>query len=173
MMEAVDLASAEELAVGNKMVRHWGYDEIEIGQKASYVRRLEERDLVLFAAVSGDRNPLHLDANYAATTPFNQRIAHGMWTAGLISAALAMELPGPGGIYLGQTLEFRAPVFVGDTITVRLEVLSKRDKNRILSLSCDASNQDDRTVVRGEARVIAPEHGGELPCPQLPDISTG
>ena len=159
--------------MGNKLLRHFGYDEIEIGQKASYTRRLEARDLVLFAAVSGDRNPLHLDADYAATTPFNQCIAHGMWTAGLISAALAMELPGPGGIYLGQTLEFRAPVFVGDTITVQLEVLEKRDKNRILRLSCKAENQDHRTVVLGEARVIAPEHSGELPCPQLPDISTG
>ena len=155
----------------NNIVRHFSYDELSIGQQASYTRRLEERDLLLFAAVSGDRNPLHLDAQYASTTPFGQRIAHGMWTAGVISAALAMELPGPGSIYLKQTLEFKAPVCVGDTITVQLEVIEKRDKNRIVRLSCQASNQDARTVVRGEATAIAPERGGELPCPPLPDLN--
>ena len=102
------------------------YDEISIGQTARYSKLVEERDVKLFAAVSGDVNPVHLDADFAAGTPFGEPIAHGMLTGAIISAALAMELPGPGTVYLSQSLKFRLPVKPGDTITVALEVTGKQ-----------------------------------------------
>ncbi len=106
------------------------YDEIAIGQTARYSKLIEERDIQLFAAVSGDVNPVHLDAEFAAGTPFGERIAHGMLTGAIISAALAMELPGPGTVYLSQSLKFRLPVKFGDTITVALEVTDKQDRRQ-------------------------------------------
>jgi acyl dehydratase len=106
------------------------YEEITLGQKASYSRLVDEAAVKLFAAASGDVNPVHLDAEFAAGTIFKQRIAHGMFTGGLISAAIAMELPGPGSIYVKQDLSFTAPVFLGDTITVNLEVVEKLDKRK-------------------------------------------
>jgi 3-hydroxybutyryl-CoA dehydratase len=147
------------------------FDELTIGQTASYTKTLTEDDITLFAAVSGDVNPVHLDADFAANTQFKQRIAHGMWTGAIISAALALELPGPGTIYLGQSLSFRAPVFIGDTITVKLEVTDKRDDKKFVTLACVAVNQDGRTVVKGSAEVIAPTEKVSIPKPELPPIS--
>ncbi|HEY6609731.1 MAG TPA: MaoC family dehydratase, partial [Pseudomonas sp.] len=92
------------------LVENTPYDELQVGQKATYQRTVEERDIQLFAEVSGDRNPVHLDAEYTATTQFKERIAHGMLTGALISAAIACTLPGPGTIYLGQNLRFTRPV---------------------------------------------------------------
>merc|ERR1712000_181996 len=115
-----------------------------------------EQDLILFAAVSGDHNPLHLDAAYAATTQFKGQIAHGMFTGALVSAALAMELPGPGTIYLGQNLSFRKPVMLGDQLIVRLEVTSKHDSKPVVTLACTVTNQDGKKVATGEATVMAP-----------------
>lgn len=149
------------------------FDEISIGQTASYAKTLSERDIALFAEVSGDVNPVHLDADFAATTLFGERIGHGMWTGALISAALAIELPGPGTIYLGQNLSFRAPVKIGDTITVTLEVTDKRDDKKWVTLSCKAKNQHGKTVASGEAQVIAPTEKVRLDAPQLPAISVG
>ena len=104
-------------------VTNFTYDALEVGQKASFSTLVEERHVQLFAAVSGDRNPVHLDAEYAAGTMFKERIAHGMFTGALISAAIACEMPGPGSIYLGQQLRFTRPVKLGDTLTVELEIL--------------------------------------------------
>ena len=101
------------------------YSALEVGQKASYEKTVDERDIQLFAAMSGDRNPVHLDADYAAGTLFKERIAHGMFSGALISAAVACTLPGPGTIYLGQTMKFTRPVKLGDTLVVRLEILEK------------------------------------------------
>ena len=112
-------------------VQNIPYAELEVGQKAEYTSSIAERDLQLFAAVSGDRNPVHLDAAYAATTQFKERIAHGMLSGALISAAIATVLPGPGTIYLGQTLRFTRPVKLGDNLKVELEVLEKLPKNRV------------------------------------------
>lgn len=106
-------------------VQNIPYAELEVGQKAEYTSSIAERDLQLFAAVSGDRNPVHLDAAYAATTQFKERIAHGMLSGALISAAIATVLPGPGTIYLGQTLRFTRPVKLGDDLKVELEVLEE------------------------------------------------
>ena len=115
-------------------------------------------------------NPVHLDADFAANTPFKERIAHGMLTGAFISAALAMELPGPGTIYLGQTLRFRLPVKIGDTITVNLEVTEKRDDKKFVTLDCKAVNQKGKTVASGSAEVMAPGEKVAIERPDLPRV---
>ena len=115
------------------------YEEITIGQTASYSKTVSEQDIQLFAIISGDANPVHLDEAYAAQTQFQERIAHGMLTGALVSAAIATELPGPGSVYLGQSLRFRAPVKINDRITVKLEVTEKNDRRRFLTLDCFSS----------------------------------
>lgn len=132
------------------------FDEISLGQTACSTRIVSEEDIRLFAAASGDFNPLHLDPVYAAGTVFGERIAHGMFTGGLISAALAMQLPGPGTVYLGQELTFLLPVKIGDTLTVELEVTDKKARRRLLELDCRVTNQHGNKVVTGTARVMAP-----------------
>ena len=132
------------------------FDEIAIGDTATYTRLITNQEVEAFAAISGDHNPLHLDPDYAATTPFGECIANGMLTGALISAAIAMQLPGPGSVYLNQSLQFRAPVFLGDTLTVTLEVTEKHGKRPWVTLSCTVENQDGKTVAKGEAQVAAP-----------------
>ena len=134
-------------------LENFTYEEITIGQTASYSKQISEQDVQLFAAVSGDVNPVHLDEAFAAATQFKGRIAHGMLTGALVSAALAMELPGPGTIYLGQELSFKAPVFFGDTITAECEVIEKQDDRRIIKLATTVRNQDDKVVITGTATV--------------------
>ena len=114
--------------------------------KSEHVRR--------FAAASGDHNPLHLDEEFAKGTRFGKRIAHGMLSASLISAVLANDLPGQGSIYLGQSLQFVAPVFPGDTVTARVTVTSIREDKPIIKLETVCTNQRDEVVVRGEATVL-------------------
>lgn len=147
---------------------NYTYDEITIGQTATYSKRIEEQDIQLFAAVSGDVNPVHLDAEFAAATPFKERIAHGMLTGAVISAALALHLPGPGTIYLGQTLRFRLPVKIGDEITVKLEVTDKRDDKHFVTLECTATNQHGKKVATGTAEVMAPSEKIIIDRPALP-----
>ena len=132
------------------------FDEINVGDTASYARLVTHREVQLFAAVSGDHNPVHLDPSYAEGTQFGECIAHGMLTGAFISAAIAMELPGPGTIYLGQTLKFRAPVTLGDTLTVALEVTEKHPSKPWVTIDCRVLNQNDKTVALGEAQVMAP-----------------
>ena len=146
------------------------YEEITVGQTASYSRLVEERDIALFAAVSGDVNPVHLDADFAAGTVFGERIAHGMLTGAFISAALAMELPGPGTVYLGQSLRFRLPVKIGDTVTVTLEVTDKQDRRNIVTLDCRAHNQAGKLVATGTAEVMAPAQKISIERPQPPRV---
>lgn len=146
------------------------YDTLEVGQKASLEKSVEERDVQLFAAVSGDCNPVHLDAEFAATTLFKERIAHGMFSGALISAAIACELPGPGTIYLGQTLRFSRPVKLGDRLTVELEILEKLPKNRV-RLATRVFNQNGEQVVDGEAEVLAPRKQETLEMPALPQVT--
>ena len=146
------------------------YDEITIGQTATYSKLVQERDIQLFAAASGDVNPVHLDADFAAGTMFKGRIAHGMLTGAIISAALAMELPGPGTIYLSQSLRFRLPVKIGDTITIKLEVTNKQDKRQLVTLDCKAYNQDDKLVASGNAEVMAPSEKLLIERPALPGV---
>ena len=146
------------------------YDALQIGQQASFEKTVEERDIALFAAVSGDNNPVHLDADFAATTLFKERIAHGMFSGALISAAIACRLPGPGTIYLGQQLKFTRPVKLGDTLTVKLEVLEKLPKNRV-RIATQVFNQDGKQVVDGEAEVLAPAAEQTVTMPPLPQAS--
>jgi len=146
------------------------YDELQEGDSATYVKTLTEDELVMFAAVSGDVNPVHLDSEFAAGSMFQERIAHGMWSGSLISAALATVMPGPGTIYLEQSLAFKRPVKLDDTLTVSLTVLAKERKNRV-TLACDVRNQNGEQVVTGEAKVIAPTQKMSLSKPQLPKIT--
>jgi acyl dehydratase len=151
-------------------ISNYTYDEITIGQTATYSKLIETRDIQLFAAVSGDVNPVHLDPAFAATTQFKECIAHGMLSGAIISAAIAMELPGPGTIYLGQTLRFSLPVKPGDTITVHLEVTGKTDKRCMVTLDCKVFNQQDKLVLSGIAEVMAPREKLVLQRPALPRV---
>lgn len=148
------------------------YSALEVGQKANYEKTVDERDIQLFAAMSGDRNPVHLDADYAAGTLFKERIAHGMFSGALISAAVACTLPGPGTIYLGQTMKFTRPVKLGDTLVVRLEILEKLPKNRV-RVATQVYNQNEEIVVDGEAEVLAPRKQETVELKELPPISFG
>lgn len=147
---------------------NYTYDEITIGQSAAYSKAVSEADIQMFAAVSGDVNPLHLDPDFAAGSRFGERIAHGMLTASFISAALAMKLPGPGCIFMEQSLKFRLPVRIGDVITVRLEVVDKQDRRQTLTLDCKAFNQEEKLVLTGRSVVMAPPEKLELAEPQTP-----
>ncbi|SUD83692.1 enoyl-CoA hydratase, R-specific [Stutzerimonas stutzeri] len=148
------------------------YSALEVGQKASFEKTIGERDIQLFAAMSGDRNPVHLDAEFARGTLFKERIAHGMLSGALISAAVACTLPGPGTIYLGQTMRFARPVKIGDTITVHVEILEKLPKNRV-RVGTNVSNQNGELVVEGEAEVLAPRRAETVELKELPPISIG
>lgn len=132
------------------------FDDLAVGQTAEFSKTISEADVSLFAGITGDFNPVHMDAVAAARTRFGGRIAHGMISGGLISAAIANRLPGPGAIYLGQTLRFTAPVRIGDTITVSLAILELMSKNRV-RLSTLCRNQNGETVVEGEATVLVPQ----------------
>ena len=153
-------------------ISNFTFDEITIGQTASYSKMVTEQDIVQFAVVSGDANPVHLDEQFAASTSFKGRIAHGMLTGAIISAALAMELPGPGSIYISQTLRFTAPVAIGDRVTVRLEVTGKNDKRGIVTLNTTAFNQHDKRVVKGVAELLAPTQKMHLERPTLPTFTS-
>jgi 3-hydroxybutyryl-CoA dehydratase len=127
------------------------YEYIKIGDEASLARTITEAHIVNYAGITGDMNPLHVDAEYAAHSMFKERIAHGMLVAGLISAVLGTQLPGPNSIYLGQDLKFMAPVMIGDTIKVVVTVTGKRDEKRIITLRTTACNQRGEMVVDGNA----------------------
>ena len=128
--------------------------KFNVGDSAEITKTIDEADIQAFAEVTGDHNPIHLDEVFAKTTRFGRRIAHGMLSASLISAVLANKLPGEGSIYLGQTLEFRAPVFPGDEITARVTVREIRDNKPIVKLETVCVNQRDEVVIRGEATVL-------------------
>ena len=151
------------------MIENRTYDEIKVGDTATATRTLSEHDIQLFALVSGDVNPAHLDAAYAETDIFQRVIAHGMWGGGLISAVLGTELPGAGAIYLSQSLRFTRPVGLGDTITTSVTVAEKRDSHNIL-FNCRCINQDGDDVITGQAEVKAPTEKIRRPRIALPDV---
>lgn len=124
------------------------------GAKATRSQTITDEMVRSFATLTGDTNPVHLDETYAATTRFGKRIAHGMLAASLISAALANDLPGPGTVYLSQTLQFKAPVYLGDTVTAVIEVKSVREDKPIATLITTCINQDNVTILEGEAVVL-------------------
>jgi 3-hydroxybutyryl-CoA dehydratase len=124
------------------------------GDKASRTQTISDEMIRAFADLTGDTNPVHLDDAYAAGTRFGRRIAHGMIAAGLISATLANDLPGPGTVYLSQTLQFKTPVYPGDTITATVEVKTVRPDKPIVALITTCTNQDNKMVLEGEAVVL-------------------
>ncbi|MBV8613998.1 MAG: MaoC family dehydratase [Acetobacteraceae bacterium] len=131
------------------------FDDLSLGQTASLGKTITEADILMFAAVSTDTNPVHIDAEAARASMFKERIAHGMLSAGLISAVLGTRLPGPGTIYLGQTLRFRAPVRIGDTVTATVEItaLDAEKQRATLKTTCSVAG---KPVIEGEAQVQLP-----------------
>lgn len=145
-------------------------DELSIGESAEMVRVLAQEDIELFAVMSGDVNPAHLDADYADETQFHHVVAHGMWGGALISAVLGTRLPGPGTIYTDQSLHFKRPVAIGDSITVRVTVAEiDRDSGRV-TLDCLCRNQHDKVVIDGRAEVLAPRHKISRAVTALPTV---
>ena len=129
--------------------------EMEVGQSASTGKTVTEADIAMFAGVTGDLNPAHIDAEYAAASMFKERIAHGMLSAGFISATIAMKLPGPGSIYLSQNLRFKAPVMIGQTVKTTVTITAINEKRKIVELEtiCTVAG---KPVVVGEAAIMKP-----------------
>ena len=126
------------------------YEEFRVGDTTTFAKTITEADILLFAAVSGDNYPLHVDAEYAKTTRFGQRAAHGMLTASLLSTVNGLMLQKPGGLYVEQSVRFRRPVFIGDTLTARAEVVELIAAKRRLRVRTSIVNQHGKTVVDGE-----------------------
>src|SRR5436305_14347737 len=147
------------------------YDEIGIGDNATLARTLKRQEIQLFAIMSGDVNPAHVDPEYAHSAMFHEVIAHGMWGGALISPVLGTEFPGPGTIYISQTLRFSRPVKVGDTITIKLTCTQKFDHNKHLIFDCLCTNQDGLKVIAGEAEVLAPTEKVKRERMELPEVT--
>lgn len=146
------------------------FDEIAIGDSACLQRRLTLEDIKLFAAMSGDVNPAHVDEDYAKSSRFHEVIAHGMWGGSLISTVLGTQLPGPGTLYLGQTLRFHTPVGLGDLLTVTVTVAEKDQAKHRLIFDCECRNQDGKVVISGQAEVLAPTEKVLRPRWVLPQV---
>ncbi len=155
------------------LLDNYPINELVVGQRANYSKTLTEQDIILFAACSGDVNPVHLDKEYAATTPFGEPIGHGMWTGALVSAAIATRLPGPGSVYRSQSISFKHPVKIGDTITVTLTVSEIKERIKLVTLECEAHNQDGKLIAKGIAEVIAPAEKLKINAGEVPHISIG
>src|ERR1044072_2065645 len=141
--------------VDPRMLRVLGFEDLHVGMRESLMKAVMDSDVVGFALRAGADNPLHLCDVYAADTRFGQRIAHGLYTASLISAVLGTQLPGPGAVYRSQTLNFHGPVKIGDVVEVAVEVVELTPKGRVVRLACEARG-DGRLVIYGEAVVSVP-----------------
>lgn len=150
-------------------LRNRTFDELRVGDSAELTRHLTEADIALFATVSGDVNPAHLDAAYASHTRFGRVIGHGLWSASLISAVLGTRLPGPGTVYIRQDLRFLAPVSLGDEVTARVTVTAKHAAQRA-RLDCVCFKADGTRVLEGEAEVLVPTERIELDPVAMPDV---
>ncbi len=146
------------------------FDELKIGDSASLTRTLTTKDIELFAVVSGDVNPAHLDADYAKNDMFHGIVAHGMLGGSLLSALLGTHLPGPGTIYLDQTFRFRRPVRIGDTVTATVVVSAMFQTTHRMILRCHVVNQHGQEVISGLAKVIAPTEKVSRPAVTLPKV---
>lgn len=133
-----------------------------IGEQASFSRTITETDIVLFAGMSGDYNPVHIDQQYAKDTRFGQRISHGLLTASMLSRLLGMQLPGIGSIYKEQTIQFTAPVLIGDTITATATVLEYQEERGIIRLLTECVNQHGKVVLTGTATMLVPREGAKV-----------
>ena len=153
-----------------RILRNRTFDELAIGESACIERTLTQQDIQLFAILSGDVNPQHLDPDFAASTRFDGVIAHGMWGGALVSAVLGTRLPGPGTVYLGQTLRFLAPVRPGDRLSIAATVTALDPATRRVTLACRGTRQDGTVAIEGEAEVIAPDERVERARTALPEI---
>ncbi|MEZ5854151.1 MAG: MaoC family dehydratase [Hyphomicrobiaceae bacterium] len=131
------------------------FEDLAIGMEASFAKTISEADIVAFADVTGDKNPVHVDEGYASKTMFKGRIAHGMLTAGLISAVFGTKMPGPGAIYISQTLNFKAPVRIGDQVVAKVEVVELIPEKRRARFACVCLVKD-KPVLEGEAMLMVP-----------------
>ncbi|UPT64202.1 MAG: MaoC family dehydratase [Hyphomonadaceae bacterium JAD_PAG50586_4] len=131
------------------------FEDLSVGMREDYSKHVRASDVVGFAELSGDRNPIHLSEHFAAKTPFGGRIAHGLYTASLISAVIGTRMPGPGAIYISQTLRFLAPVKIGDTVIASVEIVELVEKGRRAKLRCEC-RVGDTLVLEGEAEVKIP-----------------
>ena len=163
-------SAGDSSPLSGEWIENLTFDEIQIGTSASLQRRLTMQDIKLFAAMSGDVNPAHLDEDYAKSSIFQQVIAHGMWGGALISTVLGTQLPGPGTIYLGQSLRFRRPVTLGDVLTVTLTARERDPVKHRVVFDCQCANQKGEVVIAGEAQVIAPTDKIRRPRAILPDV---
>ena len=134
----------------------YSFEDLELGMQASVSQTLSEADINAFAALCGDHNPVHIDPAYAAQTMFKDRIAHGMLTGSLISTVFGMKLPGAGAIYISQSLNFRAPVYIGDTITASVEIAALIPAKNRVRFDCQCQNQNGKQVLIGEAILMVP-----------------
>ncbi len=137
-------------------------EDLQIGMEASLTKKVQEKDVLSFSEISGDKNPVHLDAAFAKTTRFKERIAHGLLSASFISAVFGMKMPGPGSIYLSQTLQFKAPVKIGDTVTAKVKV-KNIDLNRARVIFETTCSVGELLVISGEAELLVPKR----PAPSL------
>jgi len=136
------------------------FEDLSLGMTESYAKTVKSSDLIGFAEISGDRNPIHLSEHFAAKTPFKSRIAHGLYTASLLSALIGTRLPGPGAIYISQTLNFKAPVKIGDVVLASVKVAEIMPRGRI-RLTCQCS-VDGTVVLEGEAVIKVPSRSTQL-----------
>ncbi len=134
------------------------FDELTLGKSATFTKTVTEADIFKYAEVSGDTNPLHLDSAYAATTMFKERIAHGMLSAGFISAVFGTVMPGPGAVYVSQNLQFKRPVKIGDTVTAKVEVMATNPEKKFVTFKTQCL-VNDKVVIDGEATLMVPARG--------------
>lgn len=139
-----------------------GYDQLQLGEEASFTKTITETDVYLFAGISGDFNPMHVNEEFAKLTPFKTRIAHGALPQSLIARVLGTMLPGLGTIAVEMTCRFKAPTFFGDTITARAKVAEKMERKRWVRMALSWTNQRQETIAEGEAVVIPPPENLEL-----------
>jgi len=139
------------------MAQFLKYDDIKIGDSDSITKTISESDIYLFAGITGDFNPIHVNEEFGRNSMFGSRIAHGMMVAGFISTVLGTKLPGVNTIYLGQELSFKAPVRIGDTVTATCEVIEKRDAKKIIVLKTTVSDSKGNTVIEGKATIMKVE----------------
>ena len=157
------LQQASAVMPGKTGFTVYQFEDLRLGQNELLMRTVMERDVAMFAEISGDANPIHLCDTYAASTRFGQRIAHGMFTASLISALMGTKLPGPGAVYLSQSLNFLAPVKIGDVVIARVEVAELLRQRRRVRMACECL-VDGKLVLDGEAWVAMPPLPAVQPC---------
>ena len=147
------------------------FDELKVGDTATLSRHVTEDDVKLFAYLSGDINPIHLDEDYARTTQFGTRIAHGVFSALLLTTAVATKLPGPGTIYRGQEMKFQRPVKIGDTITAVLTLTEKKRRGNLIKIDCEMKNQHGDVVFSGVSTAIAPTEKLRIKASDMPQVT--